>query len=191
MLITGAFTRQADGAIDPRRLRSARLLLRDARQPGECGRPRAAVAAVDRGAQGRAAAANAELYNLGITFTVYSDAKAIDRILPFDVIPRVLSAAEWRQIESGVIQRVTAINLLLDDLYHGQHVLKDGIVPADLILGNAELPAAKCAASTCRTRPMSTSAAPTSCATKTAPFACSKTMRAPRPGSATSSRTAT
>ena len=84
----------------------------------------------------RAAAANAELYNLGITFTVYSDAKTIDRILPFDVLPRVLSAAEWRHIESGIVQRITALNLLLDDIYHDQKILRDGIVPADLILGN-------------------------------------------------------
>src|SRR5271168_1271603 len=84
----------------------------------------------------RAAAANAELYNLGITFTVYSEAKTIDRILPFDVLPRVLSAAEWRHLESGIVQRITAINLLLDDIYHDQHVLRDGIVPPDLILGN-------------------------------------------------------
>src|SRR5271168_5030429 len=82
----------------------------------------------------RAAAANTELYNLGITFTVYSDAKTIDRILPFDVLPRVLSAEEWRHIESGIIQRITAINLLLHDIYHDQRVLADGIVPADLIL---------------------------------------------------------
>jgi uncharacterized circularly permuted ATP-grasp superfamily protein len=84
----------------------------------------------------RAAAANAELYNLGITFTVYSDAKTIDRILPFDVLPRVLSAAEWAHLETGIVQRITAINLLLDDIYHDQHVLRDGIVPANLILGN-------------------------------------------------------
>jgi uncharacterized circularly permuted ATP-grasp superfamily protein len=84
----------------------------------------------------RAANANAELYNLGITFTVYSDAKTIDRILPFDVIPRVLSSEEWHHLESGIVQRITAINLLLDDIYHKQHVLRDGIVPRDLILGN-------------------------------------------------------
>ena len=84
----------------------------------------------------RAADANAELYNLGITFTVYSDAKTIDRILPFDVLPRVLSAEEWRHLETGIIQRITAINLLLDDIYHDQQVLRDGVVPADLILGN-------------------------------------------------------
>jgi len=84
----------------------------------------------------RAAAANAELYNLGITFTIYSDAKTIDRILPFDVLPRILSAAEWRHIEGGIIQRITALNLLLDDIYHEQHVLRDGIIPPELILGN-------------------------------------------------------
>jgi uncharacterized circularly permuted ATP-grasp superfamily protein len=84
----------------------------------------------------RAAAANAELYNLGITFTIYSEAKTIDRILPFDVLPRILSASEWRHIEGGIIQRITALNLLLDDIYHDQHVLRDGIIPPELILGN-------------------------------------------------------
>jgi uncharacterized circularly permuted ATP-grasp superfamily protein len=84
----------------------------------------------------RAAAANAEMYNLGITFTVYSEAKTIDRILPFDVLPRVLSAEEWRHLETGIVQRITAINLLLDDVYHQQKVLRDGVVPPDLMLGN-------------------------------------------------------
>jgi uncharacterized circularly permuted ATP-grasp superfamily protein len=84
----------------------------------------------------RAAAANAELYNLGITFTIYSDAKTIDRILPFDVLPRILSAEEWRHVERGIIQRITALNLLLDDIYHEQRLLRDGVVPPDLILGN-------------------------------------------------------
>jgi uncharacterized circularly permuted ATP-grasp superfamily protein len=84
----------------------------------------------------RAASANAELYNLGITFTVYSDTKTIDRILPFDVIPRVLSSEEWQHIESGIVQRITALNLLLDDIYHKKRVLTDGVVPNDLILGN-------------------------------------------------------
>src|SRR6202158_5416473 len=84
----------------------------------------------------RVVGAEQTLYNLGITFTVYSDKNAIDRILPFDAIPRVLSAAEWQHVERGVIQRVTALNLLLDDLYHQQKILKDGIIPADLILAN-------------------------------------------------------
>ena len=85
----------------------------------------------------RARNAENELFNLGVTFTVYSEKDAIDRILPFDVIPRVLAAAEWKQIESGVIQRVAALNLFLHDVYHDQHALKDGVVPRALVLGNA------------------------------------------------------
>jgi len=84
----------------------------------------------------RAADAERELYNLGITFLVYSEQEATDRILPFDVIPRVLSASEWAQIEAGVIQRVTALNLFLKDIYHDQKILKDGVIPSDLVLGN-------------------------------------------------------
>ncbi len=78
-----------------------------------------------------------DLYERGVTFTVYTDGDAIDRILPFDVIPRVLTSSEWETIEKGVKQRVAALNLLLGDIYGEQRVLKDGIVPSDLILGNA------------------------------------------------------
>jgi len=85
----------------------------------------------------RAAAAEAELFNLGITFTVYSDRDAIDRILPFDLIPRILTAREWDEIERGVVQRVSAINQFLWDIYHDQKILKDGIIPRDLVLGNS------------------------------------------------------
>ncbi len=85
----------------------------------------------------RAAVAEAELYNLGITFTVYSDRDAIDRILPFDLIPRVITAAEWDVIERGVRQRVTAINAFLWDIYHGQKILADGVIPRALVVGNA------------------------------------------------------
>jgi uncharacterized circularly permuted ATP-grasp superfamily protein len=85
----------------------------------------------------RAQAAERELYNLGVTFTVYTNREQIDRILPFDVIPRVLSAAEWDTIERGVIQRVTALNRFIHDVYHEQKILSDGVVPADLVLGNA------------------------------------------------------
>jgi len=84
----------------------------------------------------RSADAERELFNLGITFTVYSERDSIDRILPFDVIPRVITADEWQVIEAGVIQRVQAINLFLHDVYHDQKILKDGIVPAELVLGN-------------------------------------------------------
>ncbi|RJF88468.1 circularly permuted type 2 ATP-grasp protein [Oleomonas cavernae] len=87
--------------------------------------------------QRRSEDAERELYNLGITFTVYSEKDAIDRILPFDVIPRILSRDDWAHLEAGVIQRVTAINLFLADVYGPQHALKDGIVPAELVLGNS------------------------------------------------------
>ncbi len=85
----------------------------------------------------RAAVAEAELYALGITFTVYSDKDAIDRILPFDLIPRVINAPEWDVIERGVKQRVTALNKFLWDIYHDQKIIKDGIVPAELVMGNS------------------------------------------------------
>ena len=84
----------------------------------------------------RHSAAERELMNFGITFTVYSEKGQTDSILPFDVIPRVISAQEWQKIETGVEQRVKAINLFLHDVYHGQKIIKDGIVPADLVLAN-------------------------------------------------------
>jgi uncharacterized circularly permuted ATP-grasp superfamily protein len=84
----------------------------------------------------RAANADAELRDLGITFTVYSERDAADRVLPFDCIPRVLPAEDWATIEAGVCQRVAALNHLLHDIYHEGKILADGVVPADLILGN-------------------------------------------------------
>ncbi len=84
----------------------------------------------------RAHDAELELYNFGITFTVYTQKEAIDRILPFDVIPRVISAQDWDFIERGVTQRVTALNCFLWDIYHDQKILKDGIIPKELVLGN-------------------------------------------------------
>src|ERR1700722_13316628 len=84
----------------------------------------------------RAIAAENDLFDLGVTFTVYSEKSAIDRVLPFDMIPRVLSAAEWSVLEAGVKQRVATINLFLADIYGSQNVIKDGIIPAPLIFGN-------------------------------------------------------
>jgi len=84
----------------------------------------------------RAADAERELFNLGITFTVYSDRTAIDRILPFDVIPRVITAEDWKTLDKGVQQRIKALNLFLWDVYHDRKIIKDGIVPEDLVLGN-------------------------------------------------------
>lgn len=84
----------------------------------------------------RATSVEVQLYKAGITFTVYSDSKAIDRILPFDLIPRVITAAEWAHIEKGVQQRVAALNLFLHDIYHNRHILHDGVIPASLVLNN-------------------------------------------------------
>lgn len=84
----------------------------------------------------RAHDADEELLNLGITFTVYTDRTAIDRILPFDIIPRVISRDDWTKVELGIVQRVTALNRFLKDIYSDQKALKDGIIPGDLVLGN-------------------------------------------------------
>lgn len=69
----------------------------------------------------------------GITFTVYSSGEGIEKIFPFDIIPRILEAAEWKHIEAGIKQRLKALNIFLKDVYHQQFIIKDGIVPAKLI----------------------------------------------------------
>lgn len=71
--------------------------------------------------------------NQGITFTVYSDNKGIERIFPFDIVPRIITSAEWNHIELGIKQRLKALNLFLKDIYNDQQILKDGVVPAALI----------------------------------------------------------
>lgn len=84
----------------------------------------------------RAREAELELYNSGITFTVYSKKDLIDRVLPFDIIPRVISRRDWEKVERGVIQRVRVINAFLKDIYHDAKCLSDGVLPADLVTGN-------------------------------------------------------
>jgi uncharacterized circularly permuted ATP-grasp superfamily protein len=69
----------------------------------------------------------------GITFTVYGDERGTERVFPFDPIPRVIPADEWENIEHGLIQRLTALNLFLYDIYHEQKIVRDGIIPADVI----------------------------------------------------------
>lgn len=73
---------------------------------------------------------------LGITFSVYGSDEGAERLIPFDVIPRILDADEWKIIGTGVCQRVRAINAFLDDIYHEQHILRAGRIPADLVLNN-------------------------------------------------------
>lgn len=69
----------------------------------------------------------------GITFTVYSDDAGIERIFPFDILPRIITAAEWAHVEKGIQQRLRALNLFLKDIYHQQQIIKDKIIPAELI----------------------------------------------------------
>ena len=72
--------------------------------------------------------------NQGITFTVYSDTnEGIERIFPFDIIPRIITQNDWQEVESGIAQRLKALNLFLEDIYNDQLIVKDGIIPAALI----------------------------------------------------------
>jgi uncharacterized circularly permuted ATP-grasp superfamily protein len=73
---------------------------------------------------------------LGITFTVYGQDEGKERMIPFDIIPRILDADEWSHLEKGCIQRVNAINAFLHDIYHGQDIIHAGIMPAELALTN-------------------------------------------------------
>ncbi len=80
------------------------------------------------------AAAESAIKEMGITFTVYSEQEgSIDRSWPFDVIPRVMAKKEWDRIEQGLKQRVHALNLFIDDLYHQQKIVKDGVFPGELL----------------------------------------------------------
>jgi uncharacterized circularly permuted ATP-grasp superfamily protein len=73
---------------------------------------------------------------IGITFAVYGEADAQERLIPFDVIPRVLAAAEWARLESGLTQRVKAINLYINDIYGNREILRAGVVPEELVFQN-------------------------------------------------------
>ncbi|SPE37254.1 conserved hypothetical protein [Candidatus Sulfopaludibacter sp. SbA6] len=79
-------------------------------------------------------AAERLLLQMGITFNVYGDSAGTERIFPFDLIPRIVPAAEWDHIERGLKQRVHALNAFIDDIYHDQKVLRDGIIPSEVIL---------------------------------------------------------
>ncbi|PYI76487.1 MAG: hypothetical protein DMF04_08330, partial [Verrucomicrobia bacterium] len=73
------------------------------------------------------------LLRQGVTFTVYNDAQGTERIFPFDLIPRIISAEEWKKIERGLEQRITTLNLFLHDIYHGQSILRDGVIPKNYV----------------------------------------------------------
>lgn len=69
----------------------------------------------------------------GITFTVYNDNEGIEKIFPFDIVPRIITANEWDKIDKGIKQRIKALNLFIKDIYHDQFIINDGIIPAELI----------------------------------------------------------
>ena len=77
------------------------------------------------------------LYQQGITFSVYGDKKGTEKIMPFDIIPRIVPGDEWAVLEKGLKQRITALNLFINDVYNEQKILKDKIIPKELILSSA------------------------------------------------------
>lgn len=105
------------------------------------GQPRAAAATLmdyfnqlsDTELNDRKLAAELAIREMGITFTVYSEKGNIDREWPFDIIPRVIDAVEWRRIEAGLRQRVEALNMFIHDLYNEQRIVRDGVLPAHLL----------------------------------------------------------
>ncbi len=82
----------------------------------------------------RQQAAELAIKSMGITFTVYHEqGGSIDRAWPLDIIPRTIARKEWKRIEAGLRQRVTALNLFIDDIYHEQRIMADGVIPRQLI----------------------------------------------------------
>ncbi|NJL02204.1 MAG: circularly permuted type 2 ATP-grasp protein [Spirulinaceae cyanobacterium SM2_1_0] len=105
------------------------------------GQPRPAAAPLIAGMKHLSAAdlqryhdtAQVALFKLGVTFNVYSDDQGVERVFPFDIIPRIVAASEWQQLERGLKQRITALNLFLSDIYGEQRILQDGKIPASVI----------------------------------------------------------
>ena len=85
----------------------------------------------------KARAAEAIFRRLGITFAVYGSNEATERLIPFDIIPRIIAAGEWRKLEKGIEQRVRAMNAFLNDIYHGQEIIRAGRIPEQMVLHNA------------------------------------------------------
>ena len=86
----------------------------------------------------RQKAAEAAFRQLGITFAVYGEEESAERIIPFDIVPRIFTAKEWGALSVGLVQRVEAINAFLADVYGERRIINDGIVPAELVLGNSQ-----------------------------------------------------
>src|SRR2546427_5455004 len=108
---------------------------------GENGQPRAAARPLARNIESlpdgelvnRQQAADQALIQMGITFNVYGESAGMEKTLPFDLVPRIVQAAEWDRIERGLKQRIRALNLFIDDVYHDQKIVKDGIIPGEIL----------------------------------------------------------
>ena len=83
--------------------------------------------------ESRRRAAESTIREMGVSFTVYTEGGNIDRAWPFDIVPRIIDKAQWQKAEAGLTQRLKALNLFIDDLYHDQKIIKDGVVPDFLI----------------------------------------------------------
>ena len=86
----------------------------------------------------RQQAAENAFRSLGITFSVYGEENAAERIIPFDIIPRIFTHGEWERLSVGLEQRVRAINAFIDDIYSDRKIIADGVIPADIVLGNPQ-----------------------------------------------------
>ncbi|MBK8889640.1 MAG: circularly permuted type 2 ATP-grasp protein [Dechloromonas sp.] len=84
------------------------------------------------------AEADLAFHRVGITFAVYGEEAGKERLIPFDIIPRIIPGTEWRVLEAGLRQRVAALNMFLHDVYHDQKILKAGKIPAEQVLNNAQ-----------------------------------------------------
>lgn len=106
----------------------------------EAGRPRPLGRTLEAAMEGlppgeieaRQAAAERALLQMGITFNVYGEQAGTEKIFPFDIVPRIVSSTEWSRLEKGLKQRIEALNLFINDLYHEQRILKAGVVCAGL-----------------------------------------------------------
>src|SRR5579862_1007455 len=116
----GYFDEMFDEHVRPRTAARSLLQLMDTLPEGELLR--------------RQQSAERALLHMGITFNVYGDTAGTERIFPFDLVPRIVAASEWDHIERGLKQRIRALNLFLDDIYHQQKIVKDGLIPAEIIL---------------------------------------------------------
>ena len=87
----------------------------------------------DHDLQRRQQAADLSFLNQGITFTVYGNEAGTERVFPYDLLPRIITSSEWSTIDRGLVQRITALNLFLKDIYHEGSILKDRVVPRDLV----------------------------------------------------------